>query len=168
MRRGLQLVRGIIGTGVAFAIGGGAILGLIGGTLSLLGGPPIRAVLATAARGSVLGFMIGVVFSGLLALVARGQSFASLKLSRFAGLGGAIGIFAWLLMGVNGAFHAWSLDTAIMNFVLLTLMGAGSATAILVVARRSGRTAERSDMRELPLPEAEPATRPQGESIRTM
>jgi hypothetical protein len=145
MRRWLQLIRGIIGTGVAFAIGGGAILGLIGTTLSLLGGPPMRAVLATTARGSVLGFLLGVAFSLLLALVARGRAFASLGLSRFAALGGAIGMLAWLLMGVTGAFHAWSLATGLMNLGLLTAMGGGSASAILLLARRAQRMPEPSE-----------------------
>lgn len=166
MRGGVRLVRGIIGTGLAFAVGGGAILGAIGGTLSLLGGPPMRAVLATAARGTVLGFMLGVAFSLLLAFIARGRSFASLKLSRFAGLGAAIGILAWLLMGLNGAFHAWSLQNGIMNLVLLTLMGSGSATAILLLGRRASRAGEPTKTKELPLSQLEVAPQRRPESVK--
>jgi hypothetical protein len=137
MSRALQILRGMLGTGVAFAIGGGALLASIGTALSLFGGPPMRAVLATAARGSVLGFLLGVAFSGLLALLARGRTFEKLSLKAFVALGAGVGIVAWVLMGVNGAFHAWSLDTAILNFVLLTLMGGGSAAAVLWLARRA-------------------------------
>ena len=139
--RALSLTKAAVGTGVAFAIGGGAVILAVGTIFSLLGGPAMRAVLATSARGSVLGGILGLTFSGLLALFSRGRSFESLSLPRFTALGAGVGWAAWLLMGVNGAFHAWSVDTAIMNLGLLTLMGGGSAAAILTIARR-GRQQE--------------------------
>jgi len=43
-------------------------------------------------------------------------------------------------MGLTGAFHVWSLSSAIANLLLVTVTGGGSAAAILFLARR-GRPA---------------------------
>ena len=70
------------------------------------------------------------------ALTARGRPFDRLSLPHFAALGAGVGFIYFLFMGFMGAFGVWSLASAITNLVLVTVAGGGSATAILLVARR--------------------------------
>ena len=135
--RWLKLIRGMIGTGLAFAVAGPAIVLLIGTFFIVFGNASLGSVVATAARGSVVSFVIGVVFSGVLALVARGRIFEKLSLKLFSALGGGVGLLAWAAMGLNGAFKAWNVDTALVNLILLTSIGAGAAATTLFVARKS-------------------------------
>lgn len=97
------------------------------------------------ARGSFLSFPVGVAFSGLLALTARGRTFEKLSLLQFGLLGAGVGFLLFLLMGVTGAFQAWSVETGILNFTLLTSMGGGSAVATLLLARRGRRALPPTD-----------------------
>ena len=137
MPRWLRLVRGMIGTGVAFAVGGPAIVAIIGLGFWLFGNASLGSVAFTAARSSVVSFVIGVLFSGILALAARVRGFEKLSLKLFTLLGGGVGFAAFMAMGLSGAFSAWSFDTGLVNFLLLTSIGAGAAAATLVVARKA-------------------------------
>lgn len=154
MPRWLRLIRGMIGTGLAFAVGGPAIVAAIGTGFWLFGDVPLSAVVLTAARSSVVSFVIGVLFSGTLALAARGRGFEKLSLKLFTALGGGVGLAAYLAMGLSGAFSRWSLDTAGVNLLLLTSIGAGSAAATLFVARKAtaalGSDEERHSLGERP------------------
>ena len=137
MPRWLRLVRGMIGTGVAFAVGGPVIVATIGLGFWLFGNASLGGVAFTVARSSVVSFVIGVLFSGILALAAQGRSFEKLSLKLFTALGGGVGLAAFMAMGLSGAFKAWSFDTGLLNFVLLTSIGAGAAAATLFVARKA-------------------------------
>lgn len=123
-------------TGFTFAVGVGLVTSLIGVPIWLLGGISYRALFATVARFSLVSCAIGVAFSGLVAVTARGRPIDKLSLPHFAALGAGVGFLYFLLMGVTGAFGVWSLSTAIINLVLVTVTGAGSASAILMLARR--------------------------------
>ena len=137
MPRWLRLVRGMLGTGVAFAVGGPAIVATIGLGFWLFGNASLGGVAFTAARSSVVSFVIGVLFSGILALAAHGRGFEKLSFRLFTALGGGVGFAAFIAMGLSGAFSAWSFDTGFLNFVLLTSIGAGAAAATLLVARKA-------------------------------
>ena len=137
MPRWLRILRGMLGTGLAFAVAGPIIIGMIGLGFWIVGEAPLLGVVAVAARSAVLGFGMGFVFSGAVALLARGRTFERLSLPAFTALGGSVGLAVWTAMGLNGAFSAWSLDTAVANLVLLTALGAGSAATTLLVARRA-------------------------------
>ena len=123
-------------TGLTFAVGVGLVTALIATPVWLLGGISLRTLIAGVLRFSVVSCLIGVGFSGLLALTARGRPFDRLSLPLFAALGAGVGFLYFLFMGFMGAFGAWSLASAITNLVLVTVAGGGSATAILLVARR--------------------------------
>jgi hypothetical protein len=88
-------------------------------------------------KSSIWAFPIGVAFSGVLAITARGRPFDKLSLPRFAALGAGGGLLLFGLLAVN-AWQAWSVSDAIANLALLTLLGGGSATATLMIARRAG------------------------------
>lgn len=136
MPRWLRMVRGAIVTGIAFAIGVGAITSVIGLVIWGLGGVSFRTMIETVARFSLVSSIIGVAFSGLLALTARGRPIGKLSIPHFASLGAAVGFLYFLLMGVAGAFNSWSLSAAVTNFLLLTVTGATSASALLLIARK--------------------------------
>lgn len=134
-----RIIRAVIGTGLTFAAGIGAVASIAGLIIVLVGQGSFRELFQMAAKLSVVAFLLGVAFSSLLAISARSRRLATLSIPRFAALGAGAGLLYFLLIAIN-AFRVWSLANAILNLVLLTLLGAGSATTILVIARR-GRPA---------------------------
>ena len=141
MPRWLKILRGMLGTGLAFAIAGPLIVLLIGAFFMVFGNASLQSVLFTAARGSVVSFVIGLAFSAVLALAARGRLFEKLSLRLFSALGGGVGLLAWTAMGITGAFNVWTLNDAVVNLILLTGVGTGAAAATLLVARKAGAPA---------------------------
>lgn len=137
MPRWLSFIRGVIGTGLTFSIGVGVVTSLACVPVWLLGRISGLELLQIAGKTSVIAFPVGVLFSGLLAITARGRSFERLSLRQFAALGGGVGFIVFMLLGVNGAFWRWSLSDAMANFTILTLLGSGSATASLMLARKA-------------------------------
>jgi hypothetical protein len=156
MPRWLRVIRGMIGTGLAFAIGGPVIVSIIGALFMVFGNASLSSVVFTAARASVVSFVIGVVFSGILALASRARLFEKLSLTLFTALGGGVGLLAWTAMGLSGAFTAWNFETGLVNLILLTGIGTGAAAATLLVARKAGaKTALGADEEHLELGEGE-------------
>jgi hypothetical protein len=138
MPRWLRVIRGMIGTGLIFATGVGVVASmiLVLPTWLLLGGDSGREMLVMVIKSSIWAFPIGVAFSGVLAITARGLPFDKLSLPRFAALGAGGGLLLFGFLAVN-AWQAWSVSDAIANLALLTLLGGGSATATLMLARRA-------------------------------
>jgi hypothetical protein len=133
----LRVIRGMIGTGIAFMVGGGAVGLLFGAPLWLSGEIHGLDLLAVAGRFAVVAFPVGVVFSGLLALTTRGRTLEKLSLRRVAALGAGVGLACFALIGINNGFRVWSVAETLTNLAILTVMGGGSAAAILVLARRA-------------------------------
>jgi hypothetical protein len=143
--RWLRVIRGMIGLGLTFAAGVGVVASVVAGLVWLLpgtdGGPEmIRIVVAS----SIWAFAIGVAFSGVLAITARGRSFDKLSLPRFAALGVGVGLLLFGVLATN-AWQAWSVSTAIANATIFVLLGGGSATASLLLARRAAPALEPGD-----------------------
>jgi hypothetical protein len=138
MPRWLRVLRGMVGTGLIFSAGVGVIAAVIAGAAWLLTGMErnlelIRVVVASA----IWAFPIGMAFAGFLALTARGRPFEKLTLPRMAALGAGGGLLLYGVLAAN-AWHAWSLPAAILNLTVFLGLGAGSATAALLLARRAG------------------------------
>ena len=146
MPRWLRVIRGMIGVGLTFAAGVGVVASMIFvlPTWLLLGGDAGREVLVLVIKSSIWAFPIGVAFSGVLAITARGLPFDKLSLPRFAALGAGAGLLLFGLLAIN-AWQAWSVPDAIANATLLILLGGGSATATLLLARRAGRALKSGD-----------------------
>ena len=146
MPRWLRVIRGMIGMGLTFAAGVGVVASMIFvlPTWLLLGGDSGRDLLVMVIKSSIWAFPIGVAFSGVLAITARGLPFDKLSLPRFAALGAGGGLLLFGLLAAN-AWQAWSVSDAIANLMLLTLLGGGSATATLMVARRAGPALKSGD-----------------------
>ena len=146
MPRWLRVIRGMIGTGLTFAAGVGVVASMIFvlPTWLLLGGDSGREMLVMIIKSSIWAFPIGVAFSGVLAITARGLPFDKLSLPRCAALGAGGGLLLFGLLAIN-AWQVWSVPDAIANLTLLTLLGGGSATASLLLARRAGRALKSGD-----------------------
>ncbi|MEP6495992.1 MAG: hypothetical protein ABJF01_25150 [bacterium] len=89
MPRWLRLVRGMIGTGLTFAAGVGAIASIAGSLVWLDHGITGRELMQIVGKASVVAFLLGVGFSGVLAITARSGHFNKLSL-RLVGALGAI------------------------------------------------------------------------------
>jgi hypothetical protein len=113
------------------------VASLVGVPVWLVGEISGYELMQIAGKCAVIAFPVGVAFSGMLALTARGRPFERLSLPRFAALGAGAGLLLFALIGMN-AFRHWSVADALANLLILTLLGGGSATAILLLARRAG------------------------------
>jgi len=151
--RWLRVIRGMIGMGLTFSVGVGVIASAVAVIPWLLSGPGSFTEFAVmVVRSSIWAFPIGVVFSGVLAVTARGGRFEKLSLPRFALLGAAAGLIPYSLLALN-AWSAWDTSQAIGNATIFMFLGGGSATAALLLARRAGSS--------LP-PVDEPSSLPEG------
>jgi hypothetical protein len=141
----MKVIRGMIRTGLIFATGVGVVASLVAGVVWLLPGidggrEMIRLVVASA----IWAFPIGVAFSGFLAIAARSRSFDQLSIPRFAALGCGAGLLLFGLLATN-AWQAWSLSTALANATIFVILGGGSATATLMIARKARPALEPGD-----------------------
>ena len=137
MPRWLRIIRAMIGSGLTFSAGGAVVGALIAVPLAVLGAVAPAELLPVVGRFAVAAFPLGVVFSGALAITARGRSFDKLSLPLFAALGAGVGLLAFALLGASGAWAAWSTADMLANLTILTLMGAGTASGALLLARRA-------------------------------
>jgi hypothetical protein len=128
----------MIGTGLTFAAGVGAvasILGLAGMFLGELSWDDLRMV----PKLAVIAFLVGVGFAGVLALAARRRTFERLSLGYVTALGAGGGLLYFLFIAAADGARVWTLWNAIGNLAILTVLGGGSAAATLLLARRAGR-----------------------------
>ncbi len=132
----MRMARSMLVTGLAFAVAGGGLRALIGIAAVLGGEGTWLRQIALSARIGVVSFILGVGFSGLLALTARGRRFAELSLPRIMALGAGAGFLYFCFIATNG-IGKWTVATAILNFVILIVIGGGSAAGLLLFARRA-------------------------------
>jgi hypothetical protein len=138
MPRWLKVIRGMIGMGLTFTAGVGVGASMLAALMWLIpGGSSDQELIEAVIKDSIIAFPIGVAFSGILAITARGRAFDKLSLPQVAALGAGGGLLLFGLLAVN-AWQAWSVSTAIANATIFVLLGGGSATASLVLARRAG------------------------------
>jgi hypothetical protein len=147
MPRWLRVIRGMIGTGLTFAVGTGAVAATIGGLVWLAKGITGLELMQIAGKLSVVAFLLGVGFSGVLALTARGRQFNKLSLRLVGGLGAGAGLLYFTFLAFNGGRN-WSTPDMISNLLILPVMGAAAATATLMIARRASSSLKAGD--ELP------------------
>lgn len=131
--------------GATFSAAVGAIGAVLGGVgLLVSGGDGARELARIVTAAMVWAFPVGVAFSGMLSLTARGRSFEKLSVLRFMALGAGGGVLLFGLLALN-AYDAWSLRDALGNLAIFVVMGSGSATGALLLARRAQRSLESSD-----------------------
>jgi len=136
MPRWLRVIRGMLGTGLTFAVGVGSV-GLLLGIVALALGAASPSDFGMVGKLSVIAFLVGVGFSGALAITAHGRTFEKISLRYVSALGAGGGLLYYLFIGFMNGFSRWSPLNAIGNLLILTLLGSGSAAATLLVARKA-------------------------------
>ena len=129
MKRFLQRLRGIIGTGLTWAVGWMgfygvvilpilAVFGLIGGGASF--------ILNTFIGVGIAGFVAGSAFGVVLSILERHKKLEDLSFKRIALWGGLGGLAFGAMLGPE----YWG------PAIFVTLLGIGSATGSVALARR--------------------------------
>lgn len=136
MPRWMKVVRGMIGTGLTFGVGVGGLAAITAALVWLGHGVTGREVFEIAGKCSVVAFLLGVGFSGVLAITARGREFNKLSVRLIGGLGAGAGVLYWGFLALNGG-RSWSGRDALGNLVILVGMGAVAASATLLIARKA-------------------------------
>ncbi len=147
LSRWLRVVRGVIGTGLTFAVGVGAAVSAIGAAMWVAGAATPVDILRAAGRFSVVAFLLGVVFSGALVVTARARVFQRLSLWVGGALGAGAGVVYWVFLALTGG-RVWTPRLAIGNLVVLVIMGVGAAMGTLLIARRGGAALRSADEAE--------------------
>ena len=138
-------IRAAIGMGLTWGaawFGAGILLARVPGFYSDL---PFALLFAP------LGFVTGIIFSGILVVVERRRRFDRVSLSRFAGWGAASGLLLSGIFVVGAALRGASVWEGFLVF------GSALATAGAVCAAGSLALARRAERRELPGPGGDPA-----------
>lgn len=130
----LRRVRGVLGMGVIWAIGGLGVAAVIEGADNVTPGgiPAIHVIDMWPPVLLVAGFVGGVVFGILLGIVGARRRFESFSLPAFTALGAATGV---LLAGVVAATGGPMLAAAVA-LVSGTIGGAASLVVARVAERR--------------------------------
>ncbi len=126
------------GTGLTFAVGVGAVGTVVGLIATVVGKLTAIDLVQSVVRLSVVAFIIGVLFSAALAIIARAKTFEKLSLPKVTAIGIGGGLLYFGFLAVNGG-RRWSTPDAIANLTILVLMGGVSAAGTLLLARRAGR-----------------------------
>ena len=138
----LRRVRGVLGMGVAWAIGGLGVAFVLEGADNVMPGgiPAIHVVDMWPPVLLVAGFVGGVLFGTLLAIVGGRRRFEELSLPRFTALGAVTGaLLAGLVVATGGP--------ALAVGVMLASGTVGGAASLWVarVAERRGLLAGRPE-----------------------
>jgi hypothetical protein len=135
MNNFLRRLRGIIGTGLTWAIGWtGVKVGLFG--LYGLSGFPLRFLFPIALSGLVQGFIAGGAFAVVLSIAERRHTLEDLSLRRVALWGGVGGVLVLLPTLPMVFSYGVPLIPILGSLAVDGLMGAGFATGSVALARR--------------------------------
>ncbi len=111
------------------------LVGLVGLVLGELSG---NELIPIVGKPSVVAFLVGVVFSGVLAITADRRKFDRPSLRFVTALGAGGGLLYFLFIAAMNAARVWSASHPIANLTVRILLGGGSAAATLILARRAG------------------------------
>jgi hypothetical protein len=139
-----RVVRAALGTALTFAVGVGAATSVVGVVAMVFGTATWISVARTAGRNSVVAFLLGLGFSGLLALASRRGWLQRLTFPRVAVLGATAGLAYYGFIALN-AWAVWTPRAAVGNLVALLGIGAGAASGTLLLARRGRAELGRGD-----------------------
>jgi hypothetical protein len=145
MKKWGRRIRAAIGMGLTWGaawFGAGILLARVPGFYSDV---PFALLFAP------LGFVTGIIFSGILVAIENRRRFDRMSLSRFAGWGAVSG---FLLSGIVGGGAALGGETLGGEVLVLGLV---LAMASAVCAAGSLAMARRAERRELPGPSGDPA-----------
>jgi len=139
MKGFLRKLRGIIGTGLTWALGWGVLFGGLWVAL----GSPLGAVLEAVAGGAFLGAFAGGSFAVILSIAERRRTLEELSLRRVAlwgGIGGMALILVLSPLALIRLLDAGLPISAMLQFVIPLgisgVLGAGFATGSVALAKR--------------------------------
>jgi hypothetical protein len=113
--------------------------------------PGFSSDLPFALLFAPLGFVTGIIFSGILVVIEGRRRFDRMSLSRFAGWGAASGLLLSAIFVVGAALRGGAVWREFLVF------GPPLAMASAVCAAGSLAIARRAERRELPGPSGDPA-----------
>ena len=129
-------IRGAIGMGLTWA---GA--GIVAGTV-LARVPGFESDLPFPLLFAPLGFLAGVIFSGILVAMGNRRRFEDMSITRFAAWGAASGLLLSGVFVIGAAVRGTSLLSEFLVFgPALGIASAASAAGSLALARRAERQA---------------------------
>lgn len=99
-------------------------------------GSALPAIARVAVAWGAAGGLSGVAFAVTLMIAARGRSFRQLSVLRMAALGAAGTLVCWAILLLADGDFVDNLAPSIRALAMLGTLGAVSAAATLVVARR--------------------------------
>jgi hypothetical protein len=127
MKQFLRRLRGIIGTGLTWAVGWAGLFGVVGAIFGAYSVPRLALV------GGFTGLIAGGAFAVVLSITERSKRLEDLSLWRMALWGGLGGFLVAALFSGSGGL-IWSF-VATMAF-----SGAVSSAGTVAIARRADRT----------------------------
>ena len=145
MQKWGRRIRAAIGMGLTWGaawFGAGMLLARV---------PGFDSDLPFALLFAPLGFVTGIIFSGILAVIEGRRGFDRMSLSRFAGWGAVSGLLLSGIFVVGAALRGENLWGEFLVF------GPVLAIASVVCAAGSLALARRAERRELPGPSGDPA-----------
>lgn len=145
MKQWGRRIRAAIGMGLAWGAAG------FGAGMLLARVPGFSSDLPFALLFAPLGFVTGIIFSGILVVIEGRRGLDRMSLARFAGWGAVSGLLLSGIFVVGAALRGDSLWGEFLVF------GPGLAMASAVCAAGSLALARRAERRELPGPSGDPA-----------
>lgn len=126
----IRRLRGILGTGLTWAVGWAVVFG---GLMAFLG-RPVTIIAGFGLGMGLVGFFGGSLFAAILSITERRQRLEDLSLRRVA-LWGAISclVLAGAFSLIGGGGFVWDF------LATMTLLGAGCSSGTVAVARRVRR-----------------------------
>jgi hypothetical protein len=143
----LRRLRGIIATGLTWAVGWAGLYGALLLVMRLLGAEAqwdLSLVLRVVFNVGSLGFIAGSMFGAILSLQERHKKLEDLTFGRIALWGGLAGLGIVALLGA----------AYIGPVIIFTVLGVGSATGTVALARRA-KDADLLEGEDEPLPAIE-------------
>lgn len=141
LTRGERVFRGMLGMGSTFAVvaaGFGAVLSFITLFIAGVDWDDLDFMVVAGLGWVAIAFALGMLYGGLLALVARGRSFRQVSILRVFSAGAAIGFIPCLVVLVaslaKGRFV--SVDWGVLT-IMFPGISAAIASTTLLLARRA-------------------------------
>ena len=132
MNKFLRRLRGIVGTGLTWAVGWAGVTI----ALNLLGGIPLQFLGRIALSGAVWGFIAGGAFAVILSVAERRHTLEDLSLRRVALWGGIGGSLVFLSVSPFLIPLGVPFSGILVPIVTNSLIGAGFASGSVALARQ--------------------------------
>lgn len=135
-----RVIRGMIGMGMVFslvALGLVVPLALYSLLVAGVDWDDLDFMIVAPFAWAAIAFVLGMLYGGLLALVARGRPFRDVSILRVASAGAAVGLIPALVVLVGSLINGCSPAEAKDALAIFPPLGAIIGALTLVIARRA-------------------------------